>query len=79
MSDLVRNPEDWFSHDEAQIHFFFQDLQVQVFYAILDQIYHGEEIPGKSTTEIMAEVQNKYHSLPYISNTVSTESFGENV
>ena len=52
----------------------FQDLQVQVFYAILDQIYHGEEIQGKTTTEVMAEVQNKYHSLPYVSNTVSTEN-----
>ena len=50
----------------------FQDLQLQVFYAILDQVYHGEEIPGKTTTEIMEEIQNKYYSLPYISGTVSS-------
>lgn len=52
------------------------DLQLQVFYAILDQIYHGEEIPGKTTTEIMAEVQNKYYSLPYVSNTAWQLRFG---
>ena len=43
-----------------------------MFYAILDQVYQGEEIPGKTTTEIMEEIQNKYYSLPYISGTVST-------
>lgn len=52
------------------------DLQVQVFYAILDQIYHGDEIPNKSTTEIMAEVQSKYYSLPYVPNTAWQLRFG---
>ena len=51
---------------------FLQDLQLQVFYSILDQMYHGKvPPPGTSTTDILAEVQNKYYGIKYVPGTVS--------
>ena len=51
----------------------FQDMQQQVFYSMLDQVYHGL-IPLKgSTTEVLSQVQKEYFSLPYVPNTVSKE------
>lgn len=44
------------------------DTQLQVFYAALDQVYHGK--PQKqSTTDILIDMQKKYYGLPYINNT----------
>lgn len=44
------------------------DTQLQVFYAALDQIYHG--VPqNRSTTEILKETQERFYGLPYIPNT----------
>ncbi|KAM6140017.1 mitochondrial intermediate peptidase isoform 1-T1 [Pterocles gutturalis] len=45
------------------------DMQLQVFYAALDQIYHGKHPLKKSTTEILKEVQEKVYGLPYVPNT----------
>lgn len=46
------------------------DLQLQVFYSILDQMYHGKlPPPGTSTTDILAEVQNKYYGIKYVPGT----------
>uniref|UniRef100_A0A3Q2PLP4 Mitochondrial intermediate peptidase n=1 Tax=Fundulus heteroclitus TaxID=8078 RepID=A0A3Q2PLP4_FUNHE len=45
------------------------DTQLQVFYAALDQIYHGKP-QNRSTTEILKETQEKFYGLPYIPNTV---------
>uniref|UniRef100_A0A8C0ID06 Mitochondrial intermediate peptidase n=1 Tax=Bubo bubo TaxID=30461 RepID=A0A8C0ID06_BUBBB len=45
------------------------DMQLQVFYAVLDQIYHGKHPLRKSTTEILKETQEKVYGLPYVPNT----------
>ncbi|XP_045930248.1 mitochondrial intermediate peptidase-like [Micropterus dolomieu] len=44
------------------------DIQLQIFYAVLDQIYHGKP-QNRSTTEILKEMQQKFYGLPYTSNT----------
>lgn len=48
------------------------DTQTQVFYAALDQIYHGKPNLSETmtTTEILKQTQNEYHDLPYVDNTV---------
>ncbi|XP_067842151.1 mitochondrial intermediate peptidase-like [Heptranchias perlo] len=45
------------------------DLQLQIFYSVLDQIYHGQYPLPKSTTEILKETQGKFYGLPYVQNT----------
>lgn len=45
------------------------DMQLQVFYATLDQIYHGKHPLRKSTTDILKEAQEKFYGLPYVPNT----------
>uniref|UniRef100_A0A4X2M1D8 Mitochondrial intermediate peptidase n=1 Tax=Vombatus ursinus TaxID=29139 RepID=A0A4X2M1D8_VOMUR len=45
------------------------DMQLQVFYATLDQIYHGKHPLKRSTTEILKETQEKFYGLPYVPNT----------
>ncbi|XP_076763104.1 mitochondrial intermediate peptidase [Xylocopa sonorina] len=44
------------------------ELQNQVCYSMLDQVYHSGQLK-KSTTEILKEIQGKYYQLPYIENT----------
>uniref|UniRef100_A0A670K520 Peptidase M3A/M3B catalytic domain-containing protein n=1 Tax=Podarcis muralis TaxID=64176 RepID=A0A670K520_PODMU len=52
------------------------DMQLQIFYAVLDQIYHGKHPLEKSTTEILKETQEKFYGLPYVPNTfLSVELF----
>ncbi|CAJ1065767.1 mitochondrial intermediate peptidase-like [Xyrichtys novacula] len=44
------------------------DTQLQIFYAVLDQIYHST--PQKhTTTQILQEMQQKFYGLPYVPNT----------
>lgn len=47
------------------------ETQLQVFYAALDQAYHSSEYMNstKSTTDILADLQNTYYSIPYVENT----------
>lgn len=45
------------------------DMQLQVFYAALDQIYHGKHPLRNSTTDILKETQEKFYGLPYVPNT----------
>uniref|UniRef100_H3AS93 Mitochondrial intermediate peptidase n=1 Tax=Latimeria chalumnae TaxID=7897 RepID=H3AS93_LATCH len=45
------------------------DMQLQVFYAVLDQLYHGQHPLQKSTTEILKDTQEKIYGLPYVPNT----------
>uniref|UniRef100_A0A8C3RVB9 Mitochondrial intermediate peptidase n=1 Tax=Chelydra serpentina TaxID=8475 RepID=A0A8C3RVB9_CHESE len=45
------------------------DMQLQVFYAVLDQLYHGEHPLKRSTTDILKETQEKFYGLPYVPNT----------
>ena len=44
---------------------------LQIFYAVLDQVYHGKP-QSQSTTDILIDMQQKYYGLPYVPNTVST-------
>ncbi|KAJ0063959.1 hypothetical protein NL108_014484, partial [Boleophthalmus pectinirostris] len=44
------------------------DTQLQIFYAVLDQIYHGGP-QNRSTTEIIRDMQHKFYGLPYVPNT----------
>ncbi|KAG8002139.1 Mitochondrial intermediate peptidase [Nibea albiflora] len=44
------------------------DTQLQIFYAVLDQIYHGKP-QNCSTTDILKEMQQKFYGLPYTPNT----------
>ncbi|KAK9520653.1 hypothetical protein VZT92_020524 [Zoarces viviparus] len=44
------------------------DTQLQIFYAVLDQIYHGQP-QDQTTTEILEEMQQKFYGLPYTPNT----------
>uniref|UniRef100_A0AAX7TKZ0 Mitochondrial intermediate peptidase n=1 Tax=Astatotilapia calliptera TaxID=8154 RepID=A0AAX7TKZ0_ASTCA len=44
------------------------DTQLQIFYAVLDQIYHSEP-QNRSTTEILKDMQQKFYGLPYAPNT----------
>ncbi|XP_012281135.1 mitochondrial intermediate peptidase [Orussus abietinus] len=44
------------------------ELQNQVFYSMLDQVYHSNKLE-RSSTEILADIQGKYYGLPYVENT----------
>ncbi|KAM9852940.1 mitochondrial intermediate peptidase-like [Aulostomus maculatus] len=44
------------------------DIQLQIFYAVLDQIYHGKP-QNRSTTDILKDMQQKFYGLPYTPNT----------
>uniref|UniRef100_A0A8C5LXL9 mitochondrial intermediate peptidase n=1 Tax=Leptobrachium leishanense TaxID=445787 RepID=A0A8C5LXL9_9ANUR len=45
------------------------DMQLQVFYSILDQIYHGIHPLKSSTTDILKETQETFYGLPYVPET----------
>ncbi|RZB40417.1 mitochondrial intermediate peptidase, partial [Asbolus verrucosus] len=45
------------------------ETQLQIFYAALDQNYHGFHPLEESTTNILALTQNKFYGLPYVPNT----------
>lgn len=42
------------------------EMQRQVLYALVDQVYHGQHPLKKSTTEIMADLQKEYTVIPHI-------------
>ncbi|XP_028275527.1 mitochondrial intermediate peptidase-like [Parambassis ranga] len=44
------------------------DTQLQIFYAVLDQIYHSKP-QNSSTTEILKNMQQTFYGLPYTPNT----------
>ncbi|XP_060902191.1 mitochondrial intermediate peptidase-like [Labrus mixtus] len=44
------------------------DTQLQIFYAVLDQIYHSTP-QNRSTTDLLKEMQQKFYGLPYTPNT----------
>lgn len=45
------------------------EMQVQVFYSALDQVYHGKFPLEGTTTEVLAQMQKKYYGIPYVPNT----------
>lgn len=55
----------------AKTLFSASEMQMQVFYSLLDQKYHGPHPLDGSTTEILARLQNRYYGIPYVENTVS--------
>ncbi|KAL5005339.1 hypothetical protein ScPMuIL_018795 [Solemya velum] len=52
------------------------DMQLQVFYSLLDQRLHSRKTSDVSTTDILQEVQNKYYGIPYEKNTAWHLRFG---
>lgn len=67
--------------------FLASETQLQLFYAALDQAYHGKAFEsalasgrhihsdGSCTTQILAKVQQEYYSLPYIEGTAWQHRF----
>ncbi|OCT93161.1 hypothetical protein XELAEV_18016226mg [Xenopus laevis] len=45
------------------------DMQLQVFYAMLDQIFHSVHPLKGSTTDILKETQETFYGLPYVPQT----------
>lgn len=45
------------------------EIQVQIFYSLLDQVYHGEYPLKGTTTEVLAALQNEHCELQYVPNT----------
>lgn len=61
----------------AKYLFAASDLQQQTFYSALDLVYHGTHpLPGPTTTAILADVQARYSSIPYVPNTAWQLRFG---
>ena len=47
------------------------ELQSQIFYSVLDYVFHTNEQASGQSTKILAETQAKYYPLPYVEKTVS--------
>ena len=45
------------------------EMQHEVFYSMLDQIFHGKHPLPKSTIELLRDIQKEFYSLPYVENT----------
>lgn len=63
-------PEDMLRRLCASKHVFTaSETQIQLFYSALDQMYHGKHPLEGSTTDVLAQAQKQYYSLPYVENT----------
>lgn len=49
--------------------FVASEMQAQLFYSALDQVYHSAHPLNGTTTEVLAQTQKTYYSLPYVPNT----------
>lgn len=58
--------------------FLASDMQLQVFYSALDQAFHSSDpLKGnRKTTEILAQIQKKYHNLEHVPDTAWQLRFG---
>lgn len=64
-------PEDMLQRMCQAKHIFqSSEIQVQIFYSLLDQVYHGEYPLNGTTTEVLAALQNEHCELQYVPNTV---------
>lgn len=54
------------------------DTQLQIFYSMLDQVYHSDDpLHGKSdTTGVISEIQNTFYGLPHVPGTAWQLRFG---
>lgn len=52
------------------------EMQLQVFYSVMDQQFHGVHPLGKSTIDMLPDIQSKYYSLPYVPGTAWHLRFG---
>ncbi|XP_033096110.1 mitochondrial intermediate peptidase-like [Anneissia japonica] len=52
------------------------EMQTQVYYSILDQMFHGNHPLQKSTTDILADVQNNFSCLSHVPGTAWQLRFG---
>ena len=51
------------------------DIQSQLCYSILDQRLHAQQTPKSSTTDIMREIHQEHHSLPFSDGTAWQHRF----
>ncbi|VVC92636.1 unnamed protein product, partial [Leptidea sinapis] len=52
------------------------EMQLQVFYSVLDQQYHGVNAADvDNTTSVLQETQKQYYGLPYVDNTAWQHRF----
>lgn len=61
---------------QMRYHFSASETQLQVFYALLDQRYHAHHPLGRSTTQLLAELQGQHYGVPYVPNTAWQLRFG---
>ncbi|KFM68897.1 Mitochondrial intermediate peptidase, partial [Stegodyphus mimosarum] len=52
------------------------ETQLQIFYAAFDQACHGERLIKRTTTELLAQIQNNFYGLPHVPNTAWQLRFG---
>ncbi|CAG2062085.1 unnamed protein product, partial [Timema podura] len=62
-------PDDMLTRLCASKHLFAaSEMQLQVFYSVLDQVYHGAHPLERSLVDTLAELQNKYYGIPHVPN-----------
>nr|CAI5828877.1 unnamed protein product [Callosobruchus analis] len=69
-------PDDMVQRLCASKHLFTaSETQLQVFYAAIDQAYHGTHPLKGTTTEVLAETQKSFYGIPYVANTAWQHRF----
>lgn len=64
-------PEDMLNKLCASKYLFAaSEMQLQLFYSVLDQYYHTQPPQPLSTTDLLVKLQLEYYELPYVKNTV---------
>ncbi|KAE9540018.1 hypothetical protein AGLY_005270 [Aphis glycines] len=63
-------PEDMLKKLYASKYLFAaSEMQLQLFYSVLDQYYHTQAPQSLSTTNMLAKLQVEYYGLPYVKDT----------
>lgn len=69
-------PEDMLKKLYASKYLFAaSEMQLQLFYSVLDQYYHTQAPQSLSTTDMLAKLQVEYYGLPYVKDTVRNVYF----
>jgi len=45
------------------------EAQTQILYSMIDLLYHGTHPLPATTTDLVREIQGRYHSIPYVEGT----------